>query len=352
MKCRKTPVLACVLTVCLVLCSACGKQEIQEEKTSVVYNFGGEDVSYGEYYIYAKTVEEDYRKSYGNGVWDLELKVDDEKRTVRDITIEDIIEDINRVKILSSHAQDYSIALTDGEKAEAENKAESFYGGLTEKDIEDTELTKQIIYKVVEENILAKKVYDQVLSDYDFEISDEEARMITFYDIVFECYSLEKDGSVTEYTEEKKALQLERANEALESIAKDEGTSYDDIVDKYNLSYSSEYTMSKTELIEEYGENVANSILALSDGEISVVIETQYGYHLFKMIESNNEELTKENKKQIISSKQKEYFNGVYADWLKEYDSHFNTEKDVNMELAGKFPFEEVESDSSDKDEN
>ena len=341
MKVRNPSILICVMMVCALLVTACGKQEVEEEPVSVVYRFGSDDITYGEYYIYAKTIEEDYRKSYGNGVWDLELKVDDKSRTVREITIDDIIEDINRVKILSSHAEDYSIALTDNERAEAENRAEAFYGGLTEKDIEDTELTKQIVCKVIEENMLAGKVYEQVLSDYDFEISDEEARMITFYDMVFECYSLEKDGSVKEYTDEKKALQLEKANEALESLAKDEGAEYDDIVDKYSLSYSSEYTMSKTELIEEYGEDVANSILKLSNGEVSVVIETQYGYHLFKMIESSNEELTKENKRQIIATKQKEYFNGVYADWLKEYDPHFDINKNVNMELAGRFPFSE-----------
>lgn len=350
MKDRKGRIFACAIIMCMVLCSACGKKEVEVQDASVVYHFGEDDITYGEYYIYAKTVEEDYRKSYGNGVWDLELSVDDESRTVRDITIDDIIEDINRVKILASHAGDYSIALTDNEKAEVENKTEAFYKGLTDKDLKDTELTKQIISGVMEENILAKKVYDQVLSDYDFEISDEEARMITFYDLVFECYSIEKDGSVKEYTEEKKALQLERANEALESLAQDEGISYNDIVDKYNLSYSSEYTMSKAELIEEYGEAVANNILALSDGEISVVIETQYGYHLFKMIESSNEELTKENKRQIIASKQKEYFNGVYSDWLKEYDSHFDASKDVNMELAGRFPFTGEDGKAADKD--
>ena len=230
--------------------------------------------------------------------------------------------------------------LNDNENAEIENKSEAFYNGLTDADIRETEITKDIVSRVMTENMLASKVYDQVLADYDFEISDEEARMITFYDMVFECYELKKDGSVSEYSPEKKALQLERANEALSSLAEEEGTSFKSIVDKYHLQYSAEYTMSKSELIEEYGDNVAKDILALSDGEVSMVIETQYGYHLFKMQKSNNEELTKENKQQIIISKQKEYFNGVYEEWVKQYDAHFNEEKDVNYVLAGQFPFE------------
>lgn len=342
---RKNRILISLLLVVLMVCVGCGKEKEDESSVPVVYHFGGNEITYGEYYIYAKTVEEDYSKAYGNGVWNLVLTVDNESTTVRDVTIEDIIEDINRVKVLAAHAEDFSIVLSDVENAEVENKAEAFYNGLTDNDIEKTGLTKELIRLVISENMLAEKVYDQVLADYDFEISDEEARMITFYDMVFECYELEKDGSVKEFTQEKKDLQLERANEALSSLAEEEGTTFRSIVDKYHLQYSSEYTMSKAELVKEYGNSVANSILDLDDGEVSVVIETQYGYHLFKMLKSNNEELTKENKQQIITSKQKEYFNGVYEDWLKDYDSHFNPDKDVDMKLAGKFPFEDEESE-------
>lgn len=340
MKGRCKKIFICMMIGVLSLSTACGKNKNEDADNRVVYHFGDNDITYGEYYIYAKTVYEDYSKAYGNGVWNLELSVEDENRTVRDITIEDIIEDINRVKVLAAHAGDYGIALSDTEKEDVKNKTETFYKGLTDRDIEETDITREIVSSVMTENLLAAKVYDQVLADYDFEISEEEARMITFYDMVFECYELEKDGSVKEYTPEKKAAQLERANEALSSLAEDEGTSFKDIVDKYHLKYSSEYTMSKSELIDEYGERVANSILSLSDGEVSVVIETQYGYHLFKMQESNNEELTKENKKQIIVSKQKEYFNGVYEDWVKGYDSHFDIAKDVDYDLADKFPYE------------
>ena len=193
----------------------------------------------------------------------------------------------------------------------------------------------------MEENAIAKKVYDKEITEYDFEISEEEARMTTFYDLVFECYSIDKDGTVKEFTDEKKATQLQKANEALSSLAQDENVTYQDIVDKYKLQYSNSYTMAKAEMVEEYGESVANKILAMSDGEVSTVIQSQYGYHIFKMIKSNDEELTKKNKEEIIARKQKEYFNGVYEDWLKSYDSHFDISDDVNMEMAKEFPFDE-----------
>lgn len=334
-----------VLAVCMSVIFAvglvgCGKKKV-EDTANVVYQFGDCNVTYGEYYIYGKTVEEDYQKTYGNGVWGLEMTTDDGKRTVKDVTIDDIIESINRVKVLVHHAEDMNISLSDSEKAEIENEAETFYNGLTEADLKKTEITKDLVKQVMEENAIAKKVYNKEITEYDFEISEEEARMTTFYDLVFECYSIDKDGTVKEFTDEKKATQLQKANEALSSLAQDEDVTYQDIVDKYKLQYSNSYTMAKAEMVEEYGESVADKILAMSDGEVSTVIQSQYGYHIFKMIKSNDEELTKKNKEEIIARKQKEYFSGVYEDWLKSYDSHFNISEDVNMDLAKKFPFDQ-----------
>ena len=328
------------LCICFaVLLTSCRQKADEDKQEKTVYEFGGDKVSYGEFYIYAKTIAEDYQKTYGNGVWGLEITTDDGSDTVKDITIKDIISDINRVKVMSSHAKDYDIALSDDELSEIEGKADDFFKGLTEKDIEDTGITKEVTALVMTENMLAKKVYDKVLSDYDFEISDEEARMTTFYDMVFECYEMKKDGSVEEYTPEKKAVQLEKANEALSALATEEDVTYENIVDKYNLQYSAAYTMSKTQMIEEYGKAVADKILELSDGEVSVVIETPYGYHIFKMLQLNDDELTKKNKAQIVNAMQKEYFSGVYEEWLEKYDSHFNIKQALGSPLISNFPF-------------
>lgn len=341
MRYRKKTWIIFLSILCICSLAACGKKDTEDSK-GIVYEFGDSVVTYGEFYVYAKTVEEDYQKNYGNGVWSLELKTDDGKSTVKEVTIKDLITNINRVKVLVSQAEEMNISLSDNEKAEAENIAEAFYSGLTEKDLSETEITREIVIQVVEENLIAEKVYNQMIADYDFEISEEEARMTTFYDMVFECYSVKKDGSVKEYTDEKKATQLERANEALSSLAQEEDVSYDTIVDKYNLEYSGSYTMSRTEMIEEYGESITDKILALADGEVSTVIQSEYGYHIFKMLKAKDDELTKKNKEVIIAKKQKEYFSGVYEEWLKHYDSHFNMQEDVNMELVNRFPFSET----------
>lgn len=331
-----------ILSVLCVLCVVgCDKTE-ETETAKIVYEYGDEVITFGEYYIYARTVQEDYQETYGNGIWSLEVSTDEGKSRVDNVTIQDIIYNINRVKVLVAQAEDMEISLSDKERTEAKTVADTFYAGLTEKDIEKTEITPEIVYQVVEENMLAEEVYRQALAEHEFEISEEEARMTTFCDMVFECYSVKQDGSVEEYTDEKKATQLEKANEALATLATDEEMTYEMIVDKYDLEYAATYTMSRTELIEEYGESTTSKILSLADGEVSVVIESEYGYHIFKMLQSKDEELTKKNKEEIIEQMQKEYFNGVFEEWSKKYDSRFNYQEDVNMELANMFPFSDV----------
>ncbi len=332
-------IITCLIGVlCMFSLVACNKSD-ETETAKIVYEYGRSTITYGEFYIYAKTVEEDYRKAYGNGIWSLELSTDEGKSSVKEVTIKDLIYNINHIKVLVERAEDMDVTLSEDEKAEALNVASEFYSGLTEKDIKETEVTKELAIQVIEENMIAEKVYNQVISEHEFEISEEEARMTTFCDMVFECYSVKQDGSVEEYTEEKKAIQLEKANEALSTLAQDEEMTYEMIVDKYDLQYAATYTMSRSDLIEEYGESITDKILTLTDEEVSVVIESEYGYHIFKMLQSKDEELTKKNKESIIANMQKEYFNGVYADWSKKYDSRFNFEEDVNKELVNQFPF-------------
>lgn len=317
----------------------CGKTVVPEGQT-VLYKFGKSTVTYGEFYIYAETIKEDYQKNYGNGIWSLELSTDEGASSVKEITVQDLLDDINRVKVLVKQAEELEIVLSDEEMQEAQQKAKAFCDGLTKTDKSESEVTQEIATQVISENMLAAKVYDSVIKEKEFEVSEEEARMTTFYDMVFECYKVDQDGSVEEYTDEKKALQLERANEALSSLAQEEKITYDDIVNKYNLEYSSSRTMSKNEMVNEYGETIANKLLSLQDGEVSVVIESKYGYHIFKMILTNDEELTKQNKLKLVEEKQHEYFNNVYEEWKNKYDSKFNSEVDVNKDVISRFKFD------------
>lgn len=338
---KRIGLLMVVLSACML--AGCGKK--QEEPVNVVYEYGDAAITYGEFYIYAKTIQEDYQKTYGEGIWSLELETEDGKKSMKDVTLEDIISDINRIKVMVAQAKDMEISLKSEEKESIQQQADAFYSGLTKADIKQAEITKDDVVKVMEENMIASKVYEQVISGSDFEISDEEARMTTFYDVLFECYKVKKDGSVEEYTDEQKALQLEKANEALESLAKDDDVTYESFVDKYDLQYSNSYTMKKSDIVEEYGSSVADKILSLSDGEVSSVVESRYGYHIFKMIESNNKELTKKNKAEIVEQMQRSYFDDIYEKWAKKYDSHFDMAVDVDYDMIKGFPFQDKQEE-------
>lgn len=340
MKEKIAKIILMVGIMSVFLLSGCVEEmPISEEGKETVYEFGKEKISYGEVYIYANTIKENYESTYGPGIWSIELENSEGiLKTVESVTREDIIESINRAKVLASKANKYNISLSEENKAEIKEKAKAFYEGLTKQDLETSRITLPLVEKIYEENTMASKVYKKVLMEQDFEVSEEEARMTTFFDMIFECYTLEEDGTITPYSDEKKTEQFKKANEALHRLATEENMDERDIVIQYDLQYTNTYTLSKIDIIKEYGEEVSDVLLGLSDGGFSKVVESEYGYHIFKMIQIHNVDFTKENQANMTAEKEKEYFAVLYEKWLKEYDGRFNYQRDVNMEVFEEIP--------------
>ena len=81
MKYTKRIAAICMGLVFVISLAGCGKKKVQDA-ANVVYEFGDDSITYGEYFIYGKTIEEDYQKTYGSGVWNLEMKTDAGTQTV------------------------------------------------------------------------------------------------------------------------------------------------------------------------------------------------------------------------------------------------------------------------------
>ena len=117
-----------------------------------------------------------------------------------------------------AQADEYKISLTEEEQAQAEQEAGDFYNSLTDEQLKETGMEADTPSRVLQENALAKKIYDHVMSDSSAEVSDEQARMTTFYDMFFECYYEDDFGNIVVYSKDKIAEQKQKADEAYTSI--------------------------------------------------------------------------------------------------------------------------------------
>lgn len=339
---RRVIMLACCLVLMLCLC-ACGNEageQVQEENATMVFRYGDNIVTVGEVYIYIRTVQERYELQYGEDVWQLSLpESDGNSVSMVDLTREAVVSEIVKVKTLAAHADEFDIALTNQEISLLSEKAESFFGGLTDEDIAKMELTEEKIYQVFYENEIAGIVEERILEDNPVEISDEAARMTTFFDMYFPCYSISQSGQVSEYSEEEKEKQYENALQACSTLATatidedEDAENIEKLAEYYRLEQAKEQTLMPEEIFEIYGEDIYNLLYAMENGDYSTVVETEYGYHVFQMIALTDPKATKSRKETMTAEAVKERLSSQMHAWQQEIDADFVYPDSVNMQV-------------------
>lgn len=312
------------------------KSDLASEPTEKVevFTVGEEAVYLNEVWIYAKTIQQEYEKNYGTGIWTVELQNEDgEAQTVETITKEDIIEEILQVKVLNYKADAFGVALTQEENTQIQEQAEAFISGLTDADIAETGVTLELAVQVYEENAIAAKVYDRIMQEGTVEVSDEECRQTKIYDLYFPTYQEQGEGEFVAMSEEEASSKYNSAIEAYNRIADEEDSlNIETAAYEYGCTDSDFYTMSYDEYVTQYGQELTDRIYAMKDGDVLGVMESQYGYHVFQMIALTDAEATQDKKAAIESELKKEYFEEVFQEYLKEMDSSWKFSKNVDEE--------------------
>lgn len=334
-------IISCILL--LFTLAGCGKKEpekVSGETGTVVFQYGDNIVTKGEVYIYICTIKDRYELQYGEDVWQLSLP-DDSGSDVSmvDLTRQEVVEEIIKVKTLAAHADELDVSLSDAKIAEIETDAEEFYNGLTDDDKSKMELTKDKVVQVMKENVLADAVEEKILEDNPVEISDEQARMTTFYDMYFECYTIGENGMVIPYSAEDRQKQYENALQACGTLATasidedNDAENIEKLAEYYKLSQAKEQTLASVDILETYGEDIYNMLYSMENGDYSTVIESEYGYHVFQMIALTDQKATNGRKEAMKQEEIKKQLASRIEKWQKDIDADFIYPDSVNMDV-------------------
>lgn len=350
---RYRKLIAILLCICLMvpMLSGCGEKKEEPEQTSngtLVFQYGNNLVTKGEIYIYIETVRERYELQYGSDVWQTVLPDGGEGASMENLTREEVVNEIVRVKTLCAHAEEFGIVLSDEELSELNRKADDFCAGLTDEQLQSMEITKEKAEKVMQENAIASKVEAKILDDRKIEISDEEARMTTFYDMYFECYSMDENGVVTPYTEEQKNQQYRNALQACATLAATDlrdfaGAAIGRLAEYYQLNEAKMQTMSPKDILETYGQDVYDLLYNMENGQYSTVVETQYGYHVFQMIALTDQTKTNEQKIVLYNQQVQEALSDTLTKWQAQIDPVFKYPDSVDMDVYDSIVNETIE---------
>ena len=314
-----------------------------ERKTKIVLHtgFAKDEVfrveemscSLSELMVYLTTTQSRYEKVYGEQIWETSL----EGVTLEESMKEMVLAQLSQIKALNLLARQEQLELSQEEKDGVKEAAAEFYEALTKEERKVLNVDKDLIEHLYEEYALANKVYYYLIKDVNPEVSDDEARTITIDHILIKTYYLDENNQKVEYDAKQKQEALQKAREALEKAKS--GISFDSLIAAYNEDSQSQYSFRKGEMNIGFETTAFN----LEKGEISEIVETEYGYHIIKCITTFNLEQTDLNKIRIVEERRKETFEKRYMEFATELTKAVN--EDLWEEIA---LIEDVEVDISD----
>ncbi len=311
--------LAGILTALLFLtgCSKLADKDIQFTvglNEDQLFKIGRETATVPEAMIFVTTQKNIYEKAYGSEIWDIDLSNGTFETYVR----ESLQNFLAQMKCMVLMAADRGIELTEEEKRLAKEAADAYYGKLSEADIAYMKLTPGTAKSVYEQYCLANKLVEELTKDVNVEVSDSEARIIQVEQILIKTYAVDANGNQAPLSEEDKAAKRQTAEEALHKA--ESGTDFSVLAESYNEGDAVNYKVGRGEFPESFEE----AAFALSDGELSGIVETEYGYHIIKCIEDYDMEGTEMHKKEIAERKKSEAFSKVYDTFTAGLTAEYN----------------------------
>ena len=296
----------------------------KKDATKIVFTVGfDEDVVFKieditctkpEVMVYLVNTENVYDEVFGEKVW----KVPYKGGTVEDQYKESILARLAQIKAMNLFAKEKGISLDESEMSNVKSAASDYYSSLSAEEKEVLEIDIDTIEKMYAEFALANKLYAEVTEEVNPEISDDEARTVTVRSILIKTYTIDASGNRIEYSQNMKDDALRRAYEIDARIKA--GEEFEILAADYNEDEKSSYSFSRGVMPEEIEEAAFN----MSEGEVSGVIATEFGYHIIKCITNFDEEQTDLNKEVIVKGRKQETFTGSYDSYIESLTSSIN----------------------------
>ena len=264
--------------------------------------------------VYLANSENQYSEVFGDRIWSVPVG----DGTLEDSYKDNILARIAQIKTMNILAVEYGVELDEDEEKKVRAAAREYCDSLSEAERQYLDVDEDVIAKLYREFAIASKLYETITKDVNPEISDDEARTITVRTILIKTYSIDANGLRHEYSPEEKKNALSRIAQIQQRI--NDGEAFEVLAADYNEDSNYEYSFGRGVMPPEFEEAAFN----LGEGEVSDIVETEYGYHLIYCITTFNPEETDANKVKIVEKRKQEAFNDIYNSFVTTLTSNLN----------------------------
>ena len=283
---------------------------------AVVATVGDEDISLGVANFYTRMTQGEYETYYASmmgttaeDMWTQE--VDEQGTTMEEQLKDNIMQSLQNMYLMSQHASDYDIALTDEEEQAISDAADQFVADNTEEVRNTVSGNKEDVQKVLELVTIQSRMTEAMQEGVDEEVSDEEAAQKSMDYVLFSYTTTDDTGNSTEMTDEEKENLAATAQEFANQVKN--GTDMADAaeadgVEVQTATFDSESTTPDADLI-------AAADALENEGDVTDPVETDSGIYEARLTSLLDRDATDTEKETIVEQRRQDQYNSLLEEW-------------------------------------
>ena len=291
---------------------------------AVVATVGDEEFTPGAANFYSRLTQGEYETYYasmmGMTAEDMWAQEYDEDTTFEEQIKDSVMESLEDMYVLSQHAADYDIALTEEEESAISDAAEQFEADNTDAAKEAVSGYKKDIEKVLELVTIQNKMDSAMKEGVDEEVSDEEAAQKSMQYVLFSYTTTDDSGNSTELTDEEKEelkttaqslADRTAAGEEFATVAEELGA------EAQTATFDSESTSPNEDLI-------AAADALQNEGDVTELVETDSGIYVAELTSLLDREATDAEKESIVEQRRQDQFDSLLEEWKDAIEIEVN----------------------------
>lgn len=258
------------------------------------------------------SIDELYRGYFGEDVWSSDIY--GYGSTMEDTIKSDVMGTLHDMYTLKNHMSEYGVSLSDAQKQKITEVATEFMNNNPKKTLKEMGASQELVEEMLTLYTIQSVMHEAIIAKADTNVSDEEANMRGYsYIRVSTAGTYDSSYNYVEYTEE----------EVLD-IKNNLRVFYDSVTDSTaleTLAEAAEYTVSKGTYDADntsLDEAVKAALDALSEGEMSEIIETDSYSYILRLDAETDEEATASNRESIIEQRQSDLYDEVLSGWQED----------------------------------